>query len=145
MSKSTAILNLTQHPATPDQIAAGVYDPAPEERAEIVKLLTFEDIPTSHDLRTRASELAFVAACIIEQRYKTMTPEERELDSKYGSGNCAMIGGAPYFMSALVEELSQLSIYALYAFSARESVEQVMPDGSVRKTAVFRHRGFVPA
>ena len=39
------IFNLTQHPATPEQLAAEVFDPTPEQRAEIVQLLTFDELP----------------------------------------------------------------------------------------------------
>ena len=31
----------------------------------------------------------------------------------------------------------------IYAFSVRESVEETLPDGTVHKTACFRHKGFV--
>ena len=55
----------------------------------------------------------------------------------------AMIGGAPWMMSALEGALLDAGVQPVYAFSVRESVEQVQPDGSVRKVNVFRHVGFV--
>jgi hypothetical protein len=55
----------------------------------------------------------------------------------------AMIGGAPYLMAPLESALRAHGITPVYAFSVRESVDQVQPDGSVRKVAVFRHAGFV--
>ena len=137
------ILNLTQHTATPEQVAAGVIEPTAEERAEIVQLLTFDEQPNRHEIRDRAYELAFIARRVFSRVYAAMTPEESELDSR--SGSCAMIGGAPYLMSALEEELAKELITPLYAFSIRESVEQVQPDGSVRKMAIFRHQGFIQA
>jgi hypothetical protein len=139
------ILNLTQHTASPEQIAAGVIEPTAEERAEIVQLLTFDEQPDRHEIRDRAYELASIARRVFSRVYAAMTPDESELDSRYGTGSCAMIGGAPYLMSALEQELAREIITPLYAFSTRESVEQVQPDGSVRKTAVFRHQGFIQA
>jgi hypothetical protein len=56
-----------------------------------------------------------------------------------------MIGGAPYLMAPLERSLRSVGVYPVYAFSVRESVEQTAPDGTVRKTNVFRHAGFVPA
>ena len=54
-----------------------------------------------------------------------------------------MIGGAPYFMSTLEKVLKEHGFTPLYAFSKRESIEEKMPDGSVKKVQVFRHIGFV--
>ena len=54
-----------------------------------------------------------------------------------------MLGGAPFFMIVLHEMLADNGINPVYAFSVRESEEQVQADGSVKKVAVFRHRGFV--
>ncbi len=56
------IINLTQHAATPDQAAAGVVDLEGEERTELVRLLTFEDLPTGTEIRRRASAVAEMAA-----------------------------------------------------------------------------------
>ena len=46
-------------------------------------------------------------------------------------------------MAPLEDALRRVGIVPLYAFSIRESLDQIQPDGSVRKTAVFRHQGFV--
>jgi hypothetical protein len=121
------ILNLTQHAATPDQIEAGVFEPREIDRELIRGQLTFAAIPDALCLRSRARYLAQLAA-----RYKT---DDDVL--------CVMIGGAPFFMEWLAEALRALGMKPCYAFSKRESVEQKMDDGSVRKTQVFRHEGFV--
>lgn len=139
------IINLTQHTATAEQIAADVFDASPEQRAEIARLLTFDELPNRGDIRDRAYELAFLARQILNAKFAELSADERDLELRLGSGICAMIGGAPFLMAALADELSQLSVYALYAFSTRESVEEIQPDGSVRKIAVFRHKGFVAA
>ena len=55
-----------------------------------------------------------------------------------------MIGGAPFLMSPLESALLNNGIEPVYAFSTRESVEKKLPDGSVQKTNIFKHKGFVP-
>ena len=112
------ILNLTQHPATPDQIAAGVVDLPGGWKS----LLDFTVIPTVKELETRAIQVASI-----------VPGEYRE----------AMIGGAPFFMSILEDALLAREITPIYAFSVRESIEQSQDDGSVKKLNVFKHIGFV--
>jgi len=119
----SSILNLTQHNATPEQKAQGVVEPGDVNKRQIQNLLTFTTIPTQREITLRASVLA-------------------EIAEGYGC-DAAMIGGAPYLMSALEHELRALGIQPLYSFTLRESVEEPQPDGSVRKVAVFRHVGFV--
>lgn len=118
-----AILNLTQHVATEDQLAAGVFEPS--DKAEVQRLLTFEALPTEGEIFSRALALAELAA---------------EAGAAF-----AMIGGAPFLMAPLEEALMGMGIAPLYAFSRRETAEEMLPDGSVKKVQVFRHAGFVPA
>ena len=117
------ILNLTQHPATEEQVAEGVTEPA--DKAGIKKLLTFDDLPSKAEIERTAEALALVAA-----------------DS---GAEWALIGGAPFFMSALERALKNVGVSPVYAFSRREVVETVAENGAVVKTAVFRHAGFIPA
>lgn len=121
------ILNLTQHFTTPEQVSAGVVEPAEEDKQMIQKLLTFEDLPTSGGIQKRAEALARVA----------------EILTKEYSHDAVMVGGAPYLMSALEKALKERGIKPLYAFSRREVVEEQLPDGTVKKTQVFKHLGFV--
>jgi len=123
------IINLTQHAASQEQIDAGVVDLPPEDRAQLVRLLTFDSIPSQDEIEDRAESIALLADYMADE----------------SPGQSAMIGGAPYLMSALEQALANQRIAPLYAFSIRESVEQHMPDGSVRKVNVFRHAGFVGA
>ena len=116
------ILNLTQHIATPEQIAQGVYDC--KDRDLLCKLLTFEDLPTQSLLESRAAAIAFGIAV------------ENE-------ANTAMIGGAPFFMSELEYALVNAGIKPVYAFSKRVSEETVDEDGNVTKVNAFKHIGFV--
>ena len=121
------IVNLTQHAATPAQKSAGVADLPAALRVELQELLQFDSLPTSADISSRADALANLAAQAAPY------------------GDMAMIGGAPYLMAPLEWALREKGIQPLYAFSKRESAEQVQPDGSVRKVNVFRHMGFVEA
>lgn len=115
------ILNLTQHNATLEQIEAGVTEPS--DKKEIQDLLTFNKMPTREEILDRASKLCHLAHC-------------------YGADK-VLIGGAPYLMGALEDELERTGITPVYSFSERVSVEKTDTDGTVRKTNEFRHVGFV--
>ena len=117
------LYNLTQHQATEEQKAQGVVDLEPKAASEVRELLTFEDIPSKEEMGSRAKRIASLAVDM--------------------NAEAAMIGGAPYFMSSLEVALKEAGIRPLYAFSRRESVDKRQPDGTVVKTAVFRHLGFV--
>lgn len=124
-----SILNLTQHQATPDQIAAGVVDLPAELRQRLCALLTFSAIPTADEILDSAEDIALLADDYLP-----------ELGAHAG-----MIGGALWLMAPLSQALRLHRIDPVFAFSVRETEEQVMADGSIRKVAVFRHAGFVPA
>lgn len=121
------ILNLTQHRATPEQIAQGVVDPTDSERAGISKMLTFDDLPSEADLQGRAAALAEFALGIAAEVHAASV----------------MIGGAPYFMGNLERECWTAGLRPLYAFAKRVSIEEQQADGIVVKRNVFRHGGFV--
>ena len=140
---NTVILNLTQHTATPEQIEAGVYEPKSPD--EIKAALTFNHLPTQQELELRAVTLAAFAhrevrTRVLEDRptYEEQLPIEDQM-----LGMQVMVGGAPYLMPYLEKALKDVNLKAVYAFSKRESIEVVMEDGSVKKTAVFKHLGFV--
>lgn len=120
------ILNLTQHPATPEQIAQGVVDMPADEWAALIGRLTVDVLPTRAEIEARCADIAMLAATVFECH-----PAQ------------AMIGGAPWMMSALEGALIDQGIAPVYAFSVRESIETAQPDGSVRKSNVFKHIGFV--
>jgi hypothetical protein len=93
------ILNLTQHPATPEQIEAGVVDldaladygegvlVTGHRPDDVRAMLTFDHLPTRVDLRKRAGALANVVAQLVVD------------------DTAVMIGGAPFFMAPLEEAL----------------------------------------
>lgn len=122
------IINLTQHVATPEQIAAGVVEPAAEDKKCIQQLLTFDEIPSVEELERRAYGLATLVT---------------GMGASNASHHTVMIGGAPFFMGRLEAALKAQGHTPVHAFSKRESVDQVQPDGSIRKVATFRHLGFV--
>jgi len=77
------IINLTQHPASQEQVAAGVV--APAEDSKVKALLNFGELPTKGEIEARAEALASIAA--------------------ESSCSSAMIGGALFLMPALVQAL----------------------------------------
>jgi hypothetical protein len=114
------IVNLTQHQATPEQIEAGVSQ---SQSQEIRRLLTFESLPTRREIAERAEALAEIASAT--------------------GADYAMIGGAPYLMSELEHALRDVGVTPLYAFSRRESIEEINENGETVKRTVFKHLGFV--
>ena len=122
------ILNLTQHVATAEQVADGVFEPSAEMKAEIKKLLTFDSqvVSTPTIISRNAKDLANLVA-------KEFNPRD----------TAVMIGGAPFFMSALANELMAVGYTVLYSFTDRVSVDVTNPDGTVTKTSTFKHLGFV--
>jgi len=126
------VLNLTQHPAAPEQVEAGVVDLVGEAREQLIEALTLEAFPSPLTVWERALEIAAIAAT------------QRQPDDGSGRVAVAMIGGAPCLMAPLERALKEHRIEVCYAFSLRESAEEIQPDGSVKKVSVFRHLGFVP-
>lgn len=127
------ILNLTQHEATQEQLAAGVIEPRLDFKKYVQDLLTFESIPDSTELDDRAHDLALAASMY------DIDPD----DDESVTPRAVMLGGAPFFMSTLENWCQRCGLVTLYAFSRRESVDHVMPDGTFKKVGVFRHLGFV--
>lgn len=123
------IVNLTQHAASADQIAAGVVDLSLGDRARVARWLTFDNCPGPNDIAWRAECIADVA-----------DPGDAPAPPR-----AAMIGGAPWLMGHLAAALRSKGIAPVFAFSARESMDVAQPDGSILKTAVFRHLGWVDA
>lgn len=139
------MVNLTQHELTEDQFhhngeeltVVSYKGNEKEVKNNIISFLTFNTIPTKEIIRIRAEYLANIA-------YNTIRQAE-DLSEIPATRKYALIGGAPYLMGALEEALKQQGITPLYAFSKRESIEKVNPDGSVTKTAIFKHAGYIEA
>jgi hypothetical protein len=123
MELPMSILNLTQHVASKEQVAAGVIEP--DDKKAVQDLLTFVDLPTVPDIVRRARNLAGIA--------------------KSAGVESAMIGGAGWLLGPLERALQAAGIWPLHSFTRREAVEEQQPDGSVKKIQTFRHVGFVRA
>jgi hypothetical protein len=126
------ILNLTQHLATPEQAAAGVVDLQGDQLQALKRALTFDTLPTQQEVQDRAF-------FIVRLAFANALGDDMDADPM---PTHAMIGGAPFLMSALESALLDECVRPVYAFSVRQSVEAVQPDGSVVKTAIFKHMGF---
>ena len=116
------VINLTQHPASEDQVVVGVINVSNSDALK--SLLTFNSIPTKEDIELVAKELVKIA--------------------KESGCSKAMIGGAPYLMGPLELALKDAGIQPLYSFSERVSVEKTV-NGEVIKTSSFKHIGWVEA
>lgn len=130
------IINLTQHSSTPEQ---GVYDLPEGMQDQLKDLLTFEELPTLREIKSRAAQIADLASLFFSEEM-----DDLELDLVDGEFTVsAMIGGAPYLMGPLEAALKENNIDPLYAFSMRISSEYTDADGNVRKEMIFKHLGFV--
>ena len=114
------IFNATQHVATKEQILVGVIE---NPNSEVVKLLTFDSIESKEEIIDRAEKIAVIVR----------------------DSGCrkAMIGGAPYLMAPLEEALKNEGVEPLYSFTKRVTIEEPQTDGSVKKTQMFRHEGWI--
>jgi hypothetical protein len=160
MENNKIILNLTQHNATAEQIAAGVIDLAEPYKTELKKLLTFDELPSQDEIETRAGAIydLIIDFCLdnnspikeeVEKmiisksdnfgdKYIIETSEFKKLNLSF------MIGGALWLMKPLIEELENIGT-PLFAFSKREVIETPKENGEVEKKVVFKHQGFIKA
>ena len=129
------IINLTQHHASSEDLAAGVADLPAGHRALLAQSLTADTLPTRAEIADRCANISQLAV------HNGLGGDEG--DDPHPTA--AMIGGAPWMMAELERALLDVGVPSVYAFSVRESIEQTQPDGSVRKVNIFRHAGFVDA
>lgn len=135
----TVILNLTQHEATPEQVEAGVVDLSGSDRQNLKSLLTFDELPDPSRVIEAVSLIVRLAEFVIID-YLDNNKEDFE-HFRF----CAMIGGAPWMMSLLERRLREAGIRPVYAFSKRQVVEEMQADGTVKKSMIFKHEGFLEA
>lgn len=135
-------INMTQHAWSKDQIEeiqskgyeVADLEPNPSVQKRIKELLTFDTLPTREEMTARARQLAHIAHSFIT----------RDKDGLIKNDVClVMIGGAPWFMSVLENELRKVWCYPIYAFSQRVSEEVTLVDGTVEKRNYFKHEGFI--
>lgn len=138
-----AMLNLTLHPATSEQLEEGVIDCRPSTREELIEELTFNDLPNRWEVSRRIErivELANHEFSYYKHAFRKANPKEScPLLTGY-----VMIGGAPFLMHDLEDKLREAGYIIRYAFSKRQSVEFTTAAGVVKKS-VFLHAGFVHA
>ena len=117
------LINLTQHNLTQEQLKDAV-EVGTDVRDEIVKLITFNGLPTAGEIKGNASRLAGIC---------------RDMHASH-----AVIGGAPYFMGPLEQALRRVGVTPLYAFTERVAVEVTNPEtGEVTKTSKFNFAGWI--
>ena len=124
------IINVTQHSVTNDQIndlenkfkEIAILNPGGDM---FRNSLTFTNMPSKEELSKVAKKIANDAFTM--------------------GASYAIVAGAPYLMAHLEKEFFRLNIVPLYSFSERVSQEIKEPDGSVRKTNIFKHVGFIEA
>lgn len=121
------IINLTLHPATPEQAAAGVIDFPPEQRERLVEILTFRAPPSWLEMDDRAYELGKMVAATFA----------RDMDA-----TAVMLDGPAFFSGALEREFSGRGYELLYPFFCWEMTARTI-GGETCKTPVNKHRGFV--
>lgn len=123
------MLNLTQHALTAEQWRDGAVEPEADVKAQIQELITFDRSVIEHPEQILNRAKALVS--LIKREYPFV--------------NQAVVGGALYFMPALVRELKEVGIQPYFSYTDRVSQETHNPDGSVTKTLVFKHLGWVEA
>ena len=122
-------VNLTQHALTEDQVKSLIDLGFDEDSIQVYpdpytkQKLTFEKLPSMAEVREAAWDLAYSA--------------------KAKAATNVMIGGAPYLMRPLEEELEILDITYHYAFTERKTTEKVNEDGTVEKTSIFVFAGWI--
>lgn len=120
------MLNLTQHEATNEQLTQGAYEPLNKEAIKAALTFSAEDI-LDGKIPERARLLAVLAKGEVEDNGQVF------------------IGGLPALMGPLTQALRAEGLEVFFAHSDRVSEDQIQPDGSTKKVAVFRHQFFYPA
>lgn len=131
LTDMVGIINLTQHELTPEQ-REFIDIECHTDRQKVKDLLTFTKLPTKEEIYYRALDLAAIVENIVDQ--------DEHVDLFL-----VLIGGAPYLMKPLIEELKKIGVTPVFSYTDRVSVETMQPDGSVVKTQVFKHLGYVEA
>lgn len=148
------VLNLTQHQATAAQITAGVY--SDHQIAAIAELTNFVGMPTEEEIKERAGIITHRLLKLVKSWEDDHLEEKDsyyrnwsfngETDWRTGDNGRGrvMVGGAPWFMSALCVSLKERGFNPVFSFTERQSIDEPQGDGSVKKVSVFNHVGFIP-
>lgn len=144
------IFNATQHEATVDQLIVGVANLEGEALVKLKQALTFGSYYTNEDLVSAANTIqsllykAWDSACHKSACADELAqyPDDSWQNHWYHTPKKCMIGGMPSLMPVLERVLKSAGWEVGYACSERVSVDQHMPDGSVKKVNSFKHVGF---
>ena len=131
------IVNLTQDKATLDHKNWFVFDLPDEERAKLVTLLTFAEIPTRCEIRDRASQISIMAAYARQARFKGILYADWP---PFG----AMVGGSGPLVESLRSMLQGNGIRPLRSFTKQRIIEAPDGQGGISRTSIFRHAGWWP-
>lgn len=129
------VINLTQHTFSQEQLAefkaAGVKDEnIIDTNDEIKALITFNGDIDVEIIRERANNVRDYV--------------KKFLDYDNNVVGYALTGGAPFFQAAVNEACRINGFVAMASYSERVSQERVQADGTIVKSSVFKHKGFVP-
>ena len=148
------ILNLTQHPATPEQVEQGLVDYS--NRESLKWLLTIEEHVLANSnwvledvLDGRVEDLVTIASAYQAEAVDSIPEEFRGLRRLNAIRNAlslrVLVGGAPILMERLIPALKREGCVPVHALSARVVEEVPQSDGSVKKVSTFKHIRFADA
>lgn len=132
MSYFGTVINCTQHDTTIEQKEDRIFDLPEPFKSNVRDYLTFDDLPDQQILNNRAHQIVHELILYISHCEDDQGLQDRPV----------MIGGAPFFMKTLHTVLESYGAIPKYAFSQRQSVEQIV-NGQVIKKSVFVHHGLV--
>lgn len=151
------MLNLTVHAASPDQIEQGLRDVGDKVRLKALLDIPEEALMASDEvldnyLDGKVQEIIseFVLPTLLVRIQvelslgAEMWPQGVELLNRARQmGHVdVMIGGAPILMERLIPALRKVGAEPYWSLSGRKSVDEHLPDGSVKKTSVHAHLRF---
>lgn len=148
------ILNLTQHAATPEQIAQGLVDH--NNRAALKTLLTVEERVLTDAgwlledvLDDRVEDLVAIALAYQAEAVDAIPDDVRGMRRLNAVRDAlslrVLVGGAPILMERLIPALKREGCIPVHALSARAVEEVPQEDGSMKKTSIFKHIRFMDA
>ena len=157
---SAMVLNLTQHLGNEDQKKDGLRDVN-----NISLLKSYLDVPedalkASDDVLDgllNGKVQRIIAEFVLPEQAKRLLGFAEQFDPATGPTegtaeilNAAwrsfhlrvMVGGAPILMEKLLPALVKVGAVPVYSLSARDSRDELQPDGSIKKVSYHRHLRF---
>ena len=148
-----AIINATQHNATPEQVAEGICNMTEGRQEQLKAALTLP----AHYTHAMLVEAATTVVKLVHSENNAIGWAEAVADGETYPGDDSfqnylyrrrpvMVGGLPALMPILQQMLQKDGWEVCFSQSDRVSVDTPQPDGSVKKVSVFKHTGlyYVP-